>query len=515
MLESRPRRGVIALLLALVLVLGLGLRLYGIEFGLPYLYHPDEPNKVTAAQNIVKSGNLNPHYFKKPTLLIYANAALYVPYYLVGKAEGRFQSAADIPAPDRPLMGTGHIAAPDAMVMGRTLTAVIGVLVVFLTWAVGRRFYASPWVPLLAALAVAVSPMNVTQSHYIEVNIYLVAAILGVLWASLRVLERGSGRDYLFAGFMVGIAITCKYPGVVAIIFPFTAHWLRSGRKFPVDEHLKLLCLMVPVGFLLGTPYALFTPKDFFFGAGSEAVHYASGHEGLEGNSFLWYLGYAWNEEGPLMAAGALAAILAIRRKDPKLTLLASFPLVYFGFISLFQVRNGRTFLPVTPFVFLLGVGLIVELAGKWGGLLPAWKRGLAMAGLVVALLGGLAVPFANALEFDRALLVVDGRETSRAWLETNLPEGTAIALEAYSPYLRPERYRITYLQRAVDQPPEWYRAEGIAYVVTSQGMYGRYLRDPERYAERLAAYQALWDAFPEERRFTDGGYEIRVHRVE
>lgn len=512
--DSQPPRGLVTAALLAILALALALRLYGIDFGLPYLYHPDEPNKVATAQNILKTGDLNPHYFKKPTLLIYANALLYVPYYLVGKAEGRFATPGDIPAPDRPLMGTGYIAAPDAMVMGRTLTALMGVLAVLLTWAVGRRFYAGPWVPVLAALAVAVSPMQVTQSHYIEVNIYLVAALLGVCWASLGILERGSGRDYLFAGFLVGVAISCKYPGVVGIVFPATAHWLRSGRKFPVDGHLKLLALMVPAGFLLFTPYALLDPVNFVKGAGYEAGHYASGHEGLEGNTLFWYLRYAWTEEGPLTAVAAIAAFLVIRRRDPRLTVLASFPGVYFVFISLFQVRNGRTFLPLTPFAFLLGVGLLAELGEEARRLLPAPKRLMAGAALVVVLLAGLGVPFANALAFNRGLVTVDGRETSRAWIEAHLPAGTAIALEAYSPYLRPERYRLTYLQRTVDSAAAWYRARGIEYVVFSEGMYGRYVREPKRYADRLAAYQALWDSFPEVQRWADGGYEIQLRRV-
>lgn len=509
----RPSRLTLILLLLTLILAGV-LRVYGIDFGLPYLYQPDEPNKVTAAQNIVKTGNLNPHYFKKPTLLIYANALLYVPYYLKGKAEGRFRTPDDIPAPDRPLMGTGYIGAPDAMVMGRSLTAVLGVWVVLLTWAVGRRFFPNPWVPLVAALAVAVSPMQVTQSHYIEVNIYLVAAILGVLWAALRLYERGEHRDYLLAGFLTGIAVTCKYPGVVAFVFPLTAHWLRSGRKLVITRSLKWMLALIPAGFFLGTPYALFDPVNFVLGAGSEAVHYSTGHEGLEGNTFFWYLHYAWTQEGPLMAVGAVAIFFAIRRRDDRLMLLASFPLVYFIFISLFQVRNGRTFLPITPFAFLLATGFLADLAGRLGALAPAWKRVAAGAALALTLVAGLAVPLIRAIEFDRRLTAVDSRETSRAWIEQNIPAGSHIALEAYSPYLSRDRYRLEYLQRAVEQPADWYAGKGVQYVVFSGGMYGRYLRDPERYPERLAEYRALWDRFPEVRRFNDGEYEVRIHAV-
>jgi hypothetical protein len=46
-----------------LIVLGLVLRVWGITFGLPYLYHPDEPLGVSVAINMVKTGDLNPHFF--------------------------------------------------------------------------------------------------------------------------------------------------------------------------------------------------------------------------------------------------------------------------------------------------------------------------------------------------------------------------------------------------------------------------------------------------------------------
>ncbi|MGB3058399.1 MAG: hypothetical protein WBE17_01555, partial [Anaerolineae bacterium] len=49
--------------LAAILLIAVALRLWGINFGLPYLYHPDEPGYVAIAQNMVKTGDLNPHFF--------------------------------------------------------------------------------------------------------------------------------------------------------------------------------------------------------------------------------------------------------------------------------------------------------------------------------------------------------------------------------------------------------------------------------------------------------------------
>jgi 4-amino-4-deoxy-L-arabinose transferase-like glycosyltransferase len=502
------------LALAVILALAVWLRVTGIGFGLPYLYQPDEPNKVQAALNIVKTGDLNPHYFRKPTLLIYANALLYLPYIAWAKATGRIEGVHDISAPVRLNMGVGHAASPEIMVAGRLLSAAVGTLVVLLTFLVGRRFFRSPVVPLLAALVVAVSFQHVTQSHYIEVNVFLVAALLGVCWASLRLYERGARNDYLLAGFLVGVAVTCKYPGVVGLVFPVAAHWLRSGRKLVLTREARLGLAMVPVGFFLGTPFALLDPVNFLKGAGGEAYHYATGHEGFEGNTPFWYLRYAWTWEGPLTAVAVLAIYLAIRRKDERLMLLASFPLVYFVFISLFAVRNGRTFMPLTPFAFLLAAGLLVELAGRLRGTSRLPARLLGALALVVVAGFGVWVPLRNSLQFDRRLLTVDSRETARIWIEEHVPAGSRIAIESFSPWVSPERYAVEPVGRAIDQPARWYAEREIQYVVFSQGMFQRYFRDPGRYRDRVEQYEALWQRFPLLKQFNDGDYEIRIHEV-
>ncbi len=83
------------------------LRIWGIEFGLPYLYHPDEPNNVLVAQTILKSGDLRPTAYNYGSLFYYLNAAAYFPYYGVGKLLGWFETLQDIPAPVIIAMGTG------------------------------------------------------------------------------------------------------------------------------------------------------------------------------------------------------------------------------------------------------------------------------------------------------------------------------------------------------------------------------------------------------------------------
>ncbi|HWA15538.1 MAG TPA: glycosyltransferase family 39 protein [Gemmatimonadales bacterium] len=509
---SRPRAAEWLAILSIV-ALAATARFWGIGFGLPYLYHPDEPGKIEIAQQMLKTGDLNPHYFRKPTLLIYANALLYVPYYYINKANGRFATPQDIPPVQRTNMGVGYIGAPDAVLMGRALTAVIGTAGVLVLWLLARWITGSSVVALTAALLLAISPINVIQGHYIETNAFLVLALLAVLWASVRLLERGTRADYILAGFLTGVAMTCKYPGVVGFVMPLAAHWLRSGRRWARDHNLLASALAVPAGFLLFTPFALLDPISFVLGAGSEAAHYAIGHEGAEGWAPFWYIGYAFRIEGLVTLAAVLGGWLAWKRKEQRMLVVTAFALGYYLFISLFRVRNDRTFMPITPFLFLLGAWALMELwrlAQQW----TQGRRVAARCAIVAGLVAGIAVPGRAAYAATKKLTITDSRETGRVWIEQHLPPGSHVAIESYAPWVAPDRYVLEPVRRIIDHPPEWYVEQKVDYVVVSRVMYGRFYRDRKRYAADVAQYEALFNRFELLQEFHDGGLEVKVYAV-
>ncbi|MGH3650390.1 MAG: hypothetical protein ACRDU9_06725, partial [Acidimicrobiia bacterium] len=61
--------------LLVVVMLGAVLRLWGIDWGLPYLYHPDEPNDLTRTMTMLQTGDPNPHWFHYGSLMFYLYGA--------------------------------------------------------------------------------------------------------------------------------------------------------------------------------------------------------------------------------------------------------------------------------------------------------------------------------------------------------------------------------------------------------------------------------------------------------
>src|SRR5918997_4419084 len=57
--------------LAVVLVLALGIRLWGLDWQLPWQFHPDEGHYTWKAMELIERDSLNPRYFRNPSLFTY------------------------------------------------------------------------------------------------------------------------------------------------------------------------------------------------------------------------------------------------------------------------------------------------------------------------------------------------------------------------------------------------------------------------------------------------------------
>ncbi len=117
-----------------ILFLALALRIAGIGFGLPQLYHQDEPVIVNHAMAIGARG-WNPHFFVLPPFSIYALFALYAVFFILGKLTGHFADAS--------AFGSVFLNDPTAFyLIGRVVLGVFfGVLAVYWLYRVGTKHF--------------------------------------------------------------------------------------------------------------------------------------------------------------------------------------------------------------------------------------------------------------------------------------------------------------------------------------------------------------------------------------
>ncbi len=516
--------------LAGTLGVALGLRLWAITFGLPYLEHPDEPFWIFAVLKMVKTGDPNPHDFIYPSLYYYINALIYLVYYAVGRVLGAFQSLADLAEPVLLIGGSGKLALRGLLLGGRFFSVAAGCGTVALTFFIARRLTGRLSAATFAALLAAVSPILVTHDRFMAPDGPMTFFTTLTVAGAWLIYERGRWRDYVLSGVALGLAVGMKYntaPFALAIVL---AHFLRKGRWGLRDWRWVAAGAISVLTFLLTTPYALFDTQTFLDGALIDVRHYTGGHAGVTGGSLAWYVTYFWQTDGPVLALAAAGALWGIYRRQRGVIMVAATALAYLLFIGAFTVHFERTAVPLAPLLALLAAALVAALTptgehpwthtappvglsrlpaqGDSGARRTQWA---AVAALVVVT---LAVPLVGTVREALRLTTPDGLDIARTWIDANLPPGARIGVESYSPWIDPQKFSIQGFYKLNDHPPEWYVAEGYDYLVFSQRMFRRFYADPVNTAAALAQYEALFSAFEPVMVFTDGGYEVRVHRI-
>jgi len=120
----------------------------------------------------------------------------------------------------------------DSLAVARGLSAVLGLLAVWLTWALGRRLFDAA-TGVAAAALVALHPFQIFASN--EIRMYPLATCLALLstWAAWRALKNGRLRDWAAYGVsLAAMAYVSYYTVVVAL-----GQWAvlrRQGRGLAV-----------------------------------------------------------------------------------------------------------------------------------------------------------------------------------------------------------------------------------------------------------------------------------------
>jgi 4-amino-4-deoxy-L-arabinose transferase-like glycosyltransferase len=508
------RIGKHSLLIGIISLAGLSIRAWGIGYDLPYIYHPDEPYYIVIIQNIFKTGDLNPHFFNYPSLFFYINALAYIPYFLIGKFMGILHTPNDILPPITLIQGVTIAQLPTTVLLGRMVSICFGVGAIVLAYLIGRQVSGRTAVGLIAALMVAVSPTNVYHSRLITPDTILTFFVLASLLASILVYQQGKTWQYIVAGLCVGFAASSKYNGGMIILPLLLAHSLHYGKTSLKQTKLYLALLFCGIGFLLTTPYAILDSVKFLTDFRFEAHHYSTGHAGMDGNSPAWYLDHLWKTAGGLYLLAVIGIFYGAIRHPKQTSLLLIFPLIYFIWISSFVVRNARTILPMIAFLFLFAAWLLVDLFEKIKSIRAKQVRWLSVS--VVAGLSIIALVLATSKTIADTLYLttVNSRETSRIWIDENLPPGARIGIESYSPFVNPSRFSVVGIPIMIEHDAEWYIEQGFEYLIFSEGMFGRFFAEPDRYKTETSKYEKLFGRFTLVKMFADGDFIIRIYKV-
>jgi 4-amino-4-deoxy-L-arabinose transferase-like glycosyltransferase len=511
---SRADRAPSQIVLGSILALAAVLRFWALGHGIPYALGVDEPEVLERAVNMMKSGSLNPHFFDYPSLYIYIQLVTACLRFLYGAFTGMWASLEQ--------------AGPeDFYVWGRAVTALFGVVTVWIVYRTGRWW--DTRVALLAAGFMAVLPLHVRQSHYVLTDVPLTAFVAVTMLLALRANDLGTVSAFAWTGVAVGMATATKYNGAVAIVMPLMACLTTRKAARPWPYLMAVTAVACGATFLLFAPYSVLDLPAFLNGFARLSSIYRSLPEPAEPGwlTYLKHLRLVLGWPAMLLLAGGLTLGLVRAVRDSnrfRWLAVTIFPICYFGFVSDQRLIFARYLLPAMPGISVLVALAIVSAADALPvvRMVPARVRAGALAALAIA---AFVIPTIQAVQFDQTIGRRSTVELAHEWIQDNVPRKSRIAVETRALLLSPSDYAAQNFPRLISdhlthasRDYETYIREGYQYMVASSQAYGPIFDAPQKAFDEYAAYRRLFDQSTELIRFTPSvqhpGPELRVFRL-
>jgi hypothetical protein len=451
-------------LLAGVVCLAVGLRVWALNWGLPDFHHPDEPWILNRALAFAKGG-LNPKNFLYPTLYFYALFVWEGAFFVVGRVAGLYQSLA---AFEREFFtDPTHIVTA-----GRALTATFGVATVLAVYQFGARLY-DRRTGLMAALLLAVAPFAVRDAHYIKLDVPMTLFIVLCQAAVARLVVDGEAaahrRGWLIAGAMAGLALSTQYyafPVILSIVAAAAIHARRTGAR-PAFVLLVWAGFGSIAAFVMTSPFFVLEPA--IVARDMAAVKQIDIDRAVAGEGVLVSLGayvkmMASDAAGWGTALAALAGFIAAMVTDWRRgVVLLCFPIAFLAFLTT-TVPMSRYLNPMLP-----SLALAAAVAIRWivafgaaritpsprmqtrSPRMPTRSPGPLGPGFAeVALVVIVAMPgFIGSRDADHFYAQTDTRTLAREFIERTAPPGSGVLVQPHSVQVRPSHEGLVEALRA------------------------------------------------------------------
>ena len=429
-----------------LLLLAAGLRLWSIDFGLDIeRVRPDEEFVVGKAQQMLATGDLNPHFFHYPSLLMYVDAAF--------------------------LRVAGDSLEP--RLAGRLVTVTCGVGTVLLLGVLGARLF-SPTVGLLAGLFLAVAYQHVRESHFATTNVPFLFFVTASVTAAAEARLHSRLSFFRLSALLAGLAASVKYPGVLAL-----APALFLGMTLPRLSLRERTREMAFGAFLFLAVFAVTSPFVLIDAEGArqsleELFRETWGDRTLSSWDAFYPLTFSlFHGLGlPLLALGMIGLGAGLRKWSGLLVLL--WFATFYAVATLTPTQFARYSLPAVAPLCLAAAFFVESLPAR------KWVKHLLVTTAILP-------PLLDSIAFDRVLGREDTRSLATSWIAENLPPGTPVMeSEGYGAPPIPAGYPVRDVGFRLGAVREGER-KGFAHLVTHEdpALY-RFSRIDESLKKRL-----------------------------
>jgi len=475
----------IILLLLGIIFLGGWLRFYHLNWDEGHFFHPDERNIANAVAKIDFFRQLNPQFFAYGSLPIYL-------YRLAGDLLVKITHNSD------------WVKEWSSInLIGRWFSALFSTATIWLIFLLSKKIW-NKKIGLLAAFFTALSPSLIQTAHFGVTESMLVFWLILIALLSLNLIKKPTFKNYLTIGIILGLAVATKISAISFFIIPTASHFLYQFKHLKHHLRFAISLLISFLTFSLFSPFVFLDKQKFL-----ESMNYETGVAlgrlkvvyVLQFEKTLPYLfqikNFLW-QIGPMAIVGLLGFFfllyLAIKKREKKLFLFLSFPLLYFAYVGNWYTKFIRYVLPILPFLIISGSWLLIQIKNRFKIL----GKFLIVLFLTSSLLWGLS--------FFTIYLRPQTRISASQWIYQNIPnqskiltehwdDGLPISLPPYSPsdyeieqltvYEPDNQKKVNYYVEKLNQ------ADYL--IINSRRLYGTLMFLPEKYPLTSRYYQLLF----------------------
>lgn len=405
------------LLLALILGFSLCLRWPMGELDLQHYIGPDEGEMVENGLAMLKAGDFNQRHPGYPGLFFYIQMVPATAHHLLTAARGEGSTI-----PEQSREGFYRVA--------RRTTLLAGWLAAIACYLAGRRRYGRPAAALAAAL-VGLSPLVFRESKVVNPDLMLMLFVTIGLGLCLRVLDEPKRARFLLAGAAVGLATAIKYTGVVLAV-PYMVAWLVCGEARRNFGHACLGLVVALVTFMAVSPYSWLDLPAFLRGITMHFGYYQAADVNAPGDLTRYIT--SWGLGVPAAVAAFVGSVWALSKLETPGLVVLSFPMAYLLMFSFFQRAYPRHAVVLLPFLALLAARAVT-------GWLESPNRFRWLPYATVVLL--LAAPIYGSSQLGLAARRPTPAMRAAEWIDINLPAGSRILEDQYTPRLDSRKHRV------------------------------------------------------------------------
>lgn len=341
-----------SLLIAIIILLGISLRFYNLNWGAPFYFHPDERNIAYSVTNLSFPNQMNPHFFAYGSLPIYLIYFTGIFWNIISGFSNNSLNLTQVPF-------------ENAIIISRLYSAFLSIILLFLVYRLGI-ILKNKTTGILALFLASTSVGLIQFAHFGTFEIWLSLFSSLLLFSLIKFIKTKKEVYFYISAIILGLLISIKISSFVLFLLPILV--LLSINKFNIHKNLRhffLLCFLAFIFYAITSPYTFIDPNAFKSSINYESkvalgtlpVFYTQGFYNTQPVIFqiLKVFPFLLN---PLLAIIFIPSLfytlfLTIKNKNKSLLILNLFFIILFLSQVFFFVKWTRYMVSTLPFLYL------------------------------------------------------------------------------------------------------------------------------------------------------------------